>query len=585
MSLRAVLDAFADRGIKRTSRGWEARCPAHDDQKASLGIAEGEGGRVVLKCLAGCEVADVMAALGLPMSELFADQGPQRRIVATYDYRDESGALLYQVVRYEPKDFRQRRPEGGGWAWNMRGVRRVPYRLPELVAADPSTCVFFVEGEKDVESLARHGFLATTTVMGAKSWRAGNYREFFTGRNVVILPDNDSAGADYAAEVANTLDGAAASVKILRLPGLPAKGDVSDWFANGGTADELRRLTLDASQVQHAPSAFVTSAERLSGEREDRIACGPKALSFGVQFLDDAIGGILPKDLILLGAKTGVGKTALATMLALHNVQHGKRVHYFALEAEEIEIERRMKFQVLATEYYRAGNTRPLRYLDWYMGRLDSITARFEEEAEERLRTQLKNLLTFYRFKSFTSDDFVERLEVIKSQTDLVILDHLHYMDNDDENENRGYKHTVKQIRDSALESGRPIVVVAHVRKGDRRYETLVPGVEDFHGSSDISKIATKAIMLAPAYDRQNGRAHLLSTYMQVAKCRLDNSVTRYVALVTFNAQKNAYEDDYFLGRLINGGREFKYLTGDEMPVWSRARCPVMPAQQGGERR
>src|SRR4051794_22411455 len=101
------------------------------------------------------------------------------RIVATYDYRDERGQLLYQAVRYEPgldgepKTFRQRRPDGkGGWVNNLRGARRVLYRLPELLAAPPEQLVFVVEGEKDVENLRAVECVATTNAMGAGKWRA-----------------------------------------------------------------------------------------------------------------------------------------------------------------------------------------------------------------------------------------------------------------------------------------------------------------------------------------------------------------------------------------------------------------------------
>jgi hypothetical protein len=94
-------------------------------------------------------------------------------IAATYDYNDESGNLLFQVVRFEPKDFRQRRPDGkGGWIWDLKDVRRVLYRIPELIEAiKKGIPVFLVEGEKDVESLSRIGFTATTNAGGANKWR------------------------------------------------------------------------------------------------------------------------------------------------------------------------------------------------------------------------------------------------------------------------------------------------------------------------------------------------------------------------------------------------------------------------------
>jgi len=161
------------------------------------------------------------------------------RIAAIYDYKDETGELVFQVVRYEPKAFRQRRPDGrGGWLWNVKDVRQVPYNIAEILKADT---VYIVEGEKDVESMRALGLTATCNAGGAGKWRA-QFSEYFKGRHCIILPDNDERGREHAADVAAKLQEAAVSVKIVRLPDLPVKADVSDWIAAGGTADELVRL-------------------------------------------------------------------------------------------------------------------------------------------------------------------------------------------------------------------------------------------------------------------------------------------------------------------------------------------------------
>jgi hypothetical protein len=175
------------------------------------------------------------------------------RIVAQYAYRDERGELLFQVVRYEPKDFRQRRPKpGGGWDWSVKGVRVVPYRLSELLA-DPTRIVAIVEGEKDADNLARIGVLATCNAGGAGKWSV-DHAEFLRGRRVVILTDNDEAGRKHAHGVAQSLHGIAESVRIVELPGLPAKGDVSDWIAAGGTKAELKRLADAAPEWTLTPA-------------------------------------------------------------------------------------------------------------------------------------------------------------------------------------------------------------------------------------------------------------------------------------------------------------------------------------------
>ena len=170
-------------------------------------------------------------------------------IVATYDYHDVSGRLVFQVVRKVPKTFRQRRPDGnGGWIWDMKGIKRVPYQLPELLNAAAYATIFICEGEKDVDALRARDLVATTNPGGAGKWTP-SMSAHLGGRNVVILPDNDEAGEAHARDLITKLAGVAASIRVLRLADLPRKGDVSDWLAAGGTADELERLAAEASTV------------------------------------------------------------------------------------------------------------------------------------------------------------------------------------------------------------------------------------------------------------------------------------------------------------------------------------------------
>lgn len=252
-------------GWRPVRGGYTTRCPAHDDDRASLSVSEGQGGRALIHCHAGCATEDVLQALGLTMADLMPPaegstapriqphaKGAARsaaggRIVAEYNYQDQGRALLYQVVRFEPKAFRPRRPVGSRWTWNLGDVRRVLYRLPELLAGAPQIVVFIVEGEKDADALTRLGLIATTNAGGAGKWRP-EYGDALAGRHVVILPDNDDPGRKHAGQVAAALAGVAASVKVLELRGLPAKGDVTDWLANGGTVEALLKL-VDASPL------------------------------------------------------------------------------------------------------------------------------------------------------------------------------------------------------------------------------------------------------------------------------------------------------------------------------------------------
>ena len=187
---------------------------------------------------------------------------PASRIVNVSDYRDEQGRQLFQVVRFEPKKFRQRKAKpGGGWEWNIEGVRCVLYRLPELIAANPEQPVFICEGEKDVDRLISLGLVATSNPMGAKKW-LNEYSPFLTGRHSIILEDNDQDGREHVQLVAQSLLGKAASIKVLALPGLSDRGDVSDYLDAGH--DEAELLVLAAACPEWAPDAQEGAKEYLA---------------------------------------------------------------------------------------------------------------------------------------------------------------------------------------------------------------------------------------------------------------------------------------------------------------------------------
>lgn len=183
------------------------------------------------------------------------EKGHKGRIVKTYDYRDEGGNLLYQTVRFDPKDFRQRQPNpAGGWTWNLKDVQLVLYRLQELLAADKGTRTLVCAGEKDTDTAAELGFLATTNPLGEGKWRH-EYSEALRGRPVAIIAHNDEAGRKHAEDVAHSLHGKAASVKVINLPGVPeGGGDLTDWTDAGGTREELERLIGEAPEWSPPPS-------------------------------------------------------------------------------------------------------------------------------------------------------------------------------------------------------------------------------------------------------------------------------------------------------------------------------------------
>lgn len=219
-------------------------------------------------------------------------------IVKMYAYTDESYQLLFEVVRFHPKRFAQRRrdPETRKWVWGLSAggyslspkgdytktkrteaperdfpaVEPVLYHLPELLTSKSSDAlVYLVEGEKDVETLEFHGLVATCNPMGSGKWRE-SYTQALEDRHVVVLPDNDDAGREHATLIQGAVEPHAKSLKVIDLPGLKAGEDVTDWFAKGRTLEELFELVN--------PNQGVT--EETFEEMQTRLwdACNAKAV-------------------------------------------------------------------------------------------------------------------------------------------------------------------------------------------------------------------------------------------------------------------------------------------------------------------
>ena len=298
---QAEVEGIAQRlgGFRTSGGGWKCRCPAHNDRTPSLSLSLGEGGSLLWHCFAGCDQAAVLDGLKASGVLLNGDARPAEprpkprarpRQVAAYVYADENNRPLFRVIRMEPKSFPQERFENGRWIGGkgaLDGVRRVLYRLPEVVAADE---VIVAEGEKDVDNLREAGFVATTNPGGAgegkddgKKWLPA-YSDTLAGKRVVILPDNDQTGRKHAAAVARSLHGKAAGVKVLELPGLPPKGDVSDWLAAGHDAEELRALIAEAPEWEaREPEPGTAAGDPRWRRRLLQIDNGPLACEANVE--------------------------------------------------------------------------------------------------------------------------------------------------------------------------------------------------------------------------------------------------------------------------------------------------------------
>jgi replicative DNA helicase len=250
------------KNVKKTSTGWSSVCPGHEDNSNSLSITVGTDGKLLLYCFVGCKFEHILASLG---------EGQKAVIDKTYRYVDEDGKLLYEVIRKHPKGFSQRRPAGGGkWEWNLKGVRRVIYRLPEVLGA--KGWVYIPEGEKDADNLASLGLVATTNSGGAGKWRS-EYSQAFQGKKVCVLPDNDDTGRQHARQIALSLQRYAAEVKVLELPGLPEKGDVTDWLALDGRPETLEELAEGAPLFD--AQTELEEQEPVREVQRERMPCNP----------------------------------------------------------------------------------------------------------------------------------------------------------------------------------------------------------------------------------------------------------------------------------------------------------------------
>ena len=222
-----------------------------------------------------CEGA-TLGGIGKVLQSKFGIAGPQvvnlkpREFLSkVFDYFDENGELRYQVLRYEPTRYIQRRPEGDDWVYKMEGIEPLPYRLPDLLAK-PDATVFVVEGEKCADALAKLGLTATTSHGGAGKWREP-LNKYFEGRRVIVLPDNDEPGARHADGVIAHLLPVAKEIRRVDLPGLPPKGDIVDWINAGQDLTALREF------CKRAPVVLEASVKKpeISGENPSPIHAEP----------------------------------------------------------------------------------------------------------------------------------------------------------------------------------------------------------------------------------------------------------------------------------------------------------------------
>ena len=492
---------------------WQGHCPGHDDEQSSLSIGQGRNGGIVLHCHAGCTPQHVCESMGLTLADLMPDklhtngngaprvthrQTPKaqstkakrdepREIVATYPYRDEQGNVLYEAVRYEPKTFRQRRPDGnGGYVWSMDGVRRVPYALPELLAEPLESMIHIVEGEKDADRLRALGMCATTNVAGAGDWR-DEYAEHFKGRRVVIIPDNDEAGRKHAAQVAESVGKVAAEVRVLELANVSEKGDVSDWLNAGHDDDELRAL------AERAPTAAMWLAGPVQAEADTPQPVSHwRANLFTVgQFLNrppkewhvrDVLG---VQDMALIYGEPGSGKTFVVLDLSF-SLATGRTF------ADSFDVAKPLAVAYCTSEGV-SGLADRLRAVSIFYDTTDVPFSIFTDAPQLYDRTGENGIMTFvHEWQTMAAEGLVpERLDVL-------VIDTMHGATaGADENSAKDAGIVLASLRHARDALGCACVLVHHANKS---------------GQSERGSTALRGAMDSVLRTSKTGSAYVLKT-------------------------------------------------------------------------
>lgn len=489
-----TLDEFLNllEGVRPAGNGFVAVCPGHDDREASLGVTEGDDGRVLLQCYSGCETKHVVETMGLRLADLFPntfrqDQKPE----AVYPYTDEIGNVLFEAVRMPGKRFMQRHldpdhPDAktDGYVYSLDGVRRVPYRLPELIAAvREGRTIYVVEGEKDAQRITIDtGRFATCNPMGAGKWR-DEYTAFFVGASqVIIIQDRDEPGRRHAKRVKEALD--AVGVPTLILQAKVGK-DVSDHLDAGLPMEELARPRATPKR------GIVTVAEMVEAGLE-YLTYRPADLP-GWPLIPGVEGSVVrPGRLYAGGAYTGDGKTTFALQGTRVLCGQGVRVGYFSMEMSDVDLRNRLI----------THKGVPLRLLErpWELRQDPQMLALYHLALEEMRDWKLDII--------YDTGLKVERIveETIDREYEFVVLDHVHRLGFGDR---RHLEEQIKLLTNLTLDANVPMLALCQLRRYQRGKDLAAypaPVLQDFRETEVLGNEASIAFALWRQRDQEGLR-------------------------------------------------------------------------------
>lgn len=547
-------------GLRRVQGSVRGPCPVHGGKGLNFAV-DVETGQSF--CHSGCSRGWDVFSLEMTLSasdfihakkEVFRMIGrpepdwKERDYVATYEYADSSGEVIYRVVRRTndertgKKRFSQDRPDGAGrWTAGLGQTPPVPFHLPQMREAK---VVAIVEGEKDVLAMERAGWVATCNNGGA-----GNFKPelvpYFAAKNVAIFPDNDEPGRKHAEAVAALLAPVAASVRIVEIPDLPLKGDVSDFLAKGGTGLALREMWRNAEEwspewsftslVPHENDKFLKtfgqSVREAGGHDSFWKSVDVEGIPTPYEGLTRKLGGLRKGEVYVLAARTGQGKTSMALQFAIRALEARAGVLMFSMEMGH-----RDAFQRLAAIDGRVDLSSYRR-----MRRNDSGSLVLAEyEAALRESTEKFSRMPFYvTTKTGVTPEFLaEESKRMKErcQIGLVIIDHMQLMGSTGKVRSDYEKFTAisRTTKEIAVELNVPLILVSQVSRANASDRRMELEMSDLRGSGAIEEDAAGIMLMyydsddfkLAKDDPERQKRGPIKTWLKLAKNRFGISGT-----------------------------------------------------------
>lgn len=499
---------------------WRGKCPVHGGTHLSFGVASATGyAHCHSKCARGWDLISLQMELtgktfAVAKKEVFQMLGrpevpySESDVESTFNYTNETGELRYQVVRKVGKRFAQRRPSGSnGWTWGLGDLEWLPYRLPEVVKSDK---VLICEGEKDVETLRRMGLVATCNNGGAGNFKPELAR-WFTGKLVAILPDNDEKGRAHAMKVAGILNPVAKSVRIVEIPNLPEKGDVSDFVAAGGTVEQIVEF-LKAAEIWTPEWEFASTVPNENDRYIRRFVdvvneCGGPdtfwnfELTPGVPTPFASLnrilgGGMRDSEVYVVAGNQGSGKTSLILQFILAAITAKVGALLFSMEMSHKDVFQRICSIVARVDLIEfkdlqknSRNVSPI-----YTTMCRSLM---------RAGSEIEDLPLLVSTKPRVTPEFIiaesERLKR-RQKIGLIVVDHMQLMaaTGTVKGDYERFTSISRCLKETAMSLGVPVLLASQTTRNNASEKRTELEVNDMRGSGAIEEDAAAVMLIYP---------------------------------------------------------------------------------------